>query len=444
MRKFLLVITTLVLTCVLVLGSAGIASGQETSESRGLFGKVEDISVDSDGNGTLVLAGGETVTLAVATTYHVPTFVTLWQTWGELSDEAKVFVHGAGRVAVLLTEPATDLIAMKVMVISEYPVRSHQVGVVVSIDGDTVTIVNKAGEEVTITLPEGVEVATGEYVTLVAKRFANEARLTAMAAHNIEQLTNRLRGYIEGAPGPKSFDRLSTLLEVAHERHMNVLEGIKARFKGYHQAESEAIEAIQQAIDKVQAHYESALQKRQEIGDRISAGWEEWKAQWSEIEGTVTGVDLDGSTITITPTAGDAVTLTVTASTQLVKDGRLAILSDLAPEDVVRKAAYLTETLEAKAIVVGAPVWEARWSEVRGVITGVDPDEQTVTINPTAGDPVTLKVVASTRIVKNGRLAALGDLAPDDVVRGAVYFAESLEARAIIVGTATHGNGMVP
>jgi len=445
MGKILLVVMSLVLVCGLVLGSAASATAQGTEETaapRGLFGTVESISVDAYGNGSITLKDVEQPVIVNADTrYHIPTVVPPWQVWSELSDEGKLRVQGAVRVAILLAEPASERIALKVMVIPQRPVYSHQVGVVVSVDGDTVTILNKAGKEVTIALPEGVEVTPGEFVILVAGRFANQARLRVMAAHEISQLANRLQNQMEAAQGPQGFGRLSDLLEKTYERHRRVLERVRAKLEERHQVQMRAIEAVEQAMNRWRVHHENALQRMEQIRERIRAGWEEWKAQWGKVEGTIVSVDLDEQTVTIAPGEGIQVALKVTESTQIVKDGRPATLANLAEDDVVREAIYSAETLEARVIVVGAPQWKARWSQVTGAIADVDPDAQTVTITSIKGDTVTLKVVASTRIVKDNRHATLGDLEPGDIVRNAVYLTDTLEAKLIIVGTPKAGPG---
>jgi hypothetical protein len=245
---------------------------------------------------------------------------------------------------------------------------------------------------------------------------------------------------MEAAQGPKDFGRLSTLLERAYERHIKVLERIKAKFEKRYPGQTGAIAAIEQAIENWKTNRENALQRMEQIRDRIRAGWEKWKAQWGKIDGTIAGVDLVGQTVTIAREEGTLVTLEVTEFTLIVKDGRPASLADLAEDDVVREAIYSKETLEketleAQFIVVGTPKWEARWSEVSGTIERIDLNGQTVTITSTEGDTVTVQVVATTRIVKDGRLATLDDLKPDDVVRKAIYLTDTLKAKLIVVGT---------
>ena len=441
MKRILLLITTVIMTCGLVLGSAGIASAEEASQSRGLFGAVTNVTIDDDSSGTIFFEGEAAVEVDAATLYHVPTFVPRWQTWADLPDEGKLYVMGAERMAVLLTDPATDRTALKVMVITEQPACSHQVGVVISVDGDTVTIVNKAGKEVTITLPEGVEVAPGEFATLVAKRFANEVRLRAVAAHSLEQLANRLQYHMEAAQGQKDFDHLSALLEQAHERHAEVLEGIKARFEEQHQTRTRAIEVLQEAIENANSKFESALKAREEIREQIKTGWEDWLQQWSTIEGTIESIDLDGETVTIAPAEGDPVTLNVVTLTLIVKDGRPATLADLAPDDIVRKAVYQADSSDAKTIVVDTPKSELAWSMIRGVIESIDLDAETVTIAPADGDALTLQVVDSTRIVKDFQIITIDELEVDDVVTMATYYTDSLEAKNIVVCNPKHLGG---
>ena len=445
MSKILLVITTMLLAAGLVLGTTGMAAADEATDegTRGVFGKVDSVEIGADGNGIINLVDDEPINVNADTTYHIPTFLPPWQTWAELaeSEDGHLYVEGATRVAVLLAKPAADRIALKVMVIPDQPVRSHLVGVAITVDGDTVTLVNKAGKEITITLPEGVEVSEGEFVTLVGKRFAHETRLRAMAAHTITQLTNRLQNHMEAAQGQETFERAAALLERARERHMDVLDGIQNRLEEHRHLHVRAMEAIQNAIDNAQSRYEEALQRCEQIRGRVRTGWGEWLAQWSTIEGTIESTDLDDQTVTIAPEEGDPVTLSVVTLTLIVKDGRPATLADLAPDDIVRKAVYHTETLEAKTIVVNAPKLDLPWSMVRGVIESIDLDEQTVTIAPADGDPVTLKVVDTTRTVKGFRTVTIDDLEVDDVVRTAVYYTDSLEAKNIVVCNPKHLGG---
>ena len=58
MKKLLLLCTTLALACGLLIGGLGSALAEETQNqySRGLFGTVDNASIDADGNGTIVLS----------------------------------------------------------------------------------------------------------------------------------------------------------------------------------------------------------------------------------------------------------------------------------------------------------------------------------------------------------------------------------------------------
>ena len=109
MKKILLLCTTLALACGLLLGGLGSALAEETQNhySRGLFGTVDDVSIDADGNGTIVLsnlkpASDNTATLEIEVTadtvYHIPTVTVLatggvWQTWMALADESQSLVE---------------------------------------------------------------------------------------------------------------------------------------------------------------------------------------------------------------------------------------------------------------------------------------------------------------------------------------------------------------
>ena len=452
MSRILLLITSLVLTCGLMLGMTGTVFAAESTSGngRGVFAAVANVSIDDDGSGVIAFESVDPVTVYTNTTYHVPAgmysnvtdaddYMPRWQTWSELTDEGKLLVKGAERVAILLEEPAADRIAAKVMVTPRHSRHCHRVGVVVTVDGDTVTIVNKAGKEMTFTLPEGVEVTPGEFVTMVANQFANQTRLKVMAAHTVQQLAQRLRTQMESAQGQADFDRASALLERVQERHMDVLEGIQDRLEQQQQVQQRAKEAVQEAMENAQTHYEDALQVRDQIRDRVQDAWEDWTSQWTTVTGTIASVDLDEQTVTITPDEGDEVVLNVVESTWITKDGRGATLSELIAGDVVRKAVYNTDSSEAKVIAVCTGETQVRWSQVTGAISAVDVDTQTVSIKTLSGDTVTINVIDSTYIVKNGSLVEIGDLEVGYIIARAVYETETLDAKAIAVSTPRMG-----
>ena len=449
MSKMLLVLTSLVLTCGLVLGTAGTALAAQSTDGRGLFATVENVTIDADGNGLIAFQDADPVTVNTNTTYHIPTFVPPWQTWVELadttSDDSKlgqVYVEGADRVGILLEEPVSERIAAKVMVIPDEPIRRHRAGVVVSVNVEegTVTIVNKAGHEITIDLPEGFQVAPGEYVTLVARRFrvANEVRLRAMAVQNMAQLATRLRTHMEAAQRQQDFERAGELLEQAYQRQRDVLEGIKTRLEAQQETQTRAMQAVDQAIDDLDERHQETLRLMEQIRERVRTGWESWLAQWSVVQGNITAIDLEAQTVTVESADGDAVDLEVVNSTQIMKDGVLATISDLAVGDTVKKAYYNTEG--ARLIVVCSAQLELPWSQAAGMISAVDVEAGTVSILTTSGETIVLDIVESTQMVRNVRLAEIDDLSAGDVVRKAVYYTETYEAIGLVVCSVGQGS----
>src|SRR4030042_5846342 len=190
MKKILLAATTLALACGLMLGSAGsvlaVEEGQSQSQTqneycRGLFGTLDNITIAEDGAGNIEITnvkpidstadGTANITVTENTTYHIPTVTTgltggAWQTWDQLTDESKEVVLDANRVAILLTEPATDQVAQKVMIVPAkklYRHRyQHRLGVGVDVEGDTATVAQRNGEQITVQLGHGAEVEAGQ------------------------------------------------------------------------------------------------------------------------------------------------------------------------------------------------------------------------------------------------------------------------------------------
>lgn len=437
--KKLAVILSIFVTLGLVLGGTGLVAAEEDtgSDPRGIFGVVTNVTVDDDGNGVISLDGKDPVNVDAATLFHVPGFVPPWQAWTNMTDAGKIHVKGAQRVAILLTPEVGDRLAQKVMVIkSQYRARGHVIGVVTAIDGDTVTIVNKKGEEVTMTLPDGIELEVGDYVTLVAFGTSDAAR-TCVRAHKMEQLINRFEHELQYMKKQADFDRVNALLEKARERHMEVLEGIRDRWQEQNKGSEKSMEALNRAIQNAQTAYENLAQKREQVRDRVQNKWDQWFGQWIEVQGNITAVDLEANTVTIAPDEGDEVVMEVVDYTRITKAGTLVDIGDLAPGDKVNRAVYSSETMEAALIVVcpaeASSSGAATYSRIAGVVTALDADLGTITIKPAVGDEVVITVVDGTRLVKSGRYAEFSDLEVGDVVREAFYSPDTLEARAITV-----------
>jgi hypothetical protein len=367
MKIIILVITTLALACGLMVGTMGsaMASTAQAGEGRGLFGTVESVDINDDGTGVITLSevkplsateNATTVEIAVTdnTVYHIPT-VTIapkWQTWGQLTSESQELVKDANRVAILLTEPAGDRIAQKVMIVPAkglYRYR-HQLGTVAKIEGDTATIAKRNGEEVTVALGEGVELEVGQVVVLVTEKSTGEVQLRAVHAYRWEHMVQRFEGYLNGSLNQADFDKATALLQQAQEKHMNTLEGIQTRLEERNRLQ--AAEAVGKAMQYAEARYAETMQLREQIRERVQqVGWEEWTAKWGEANGTIASINTQTRTMTMNTDNG-TLSLEVAVGARIQKHGDVFTLKGLKAGDVVENVLYRTETNKAWYIQV--------------------------------------------------------------------------------------------
>ncbi len=135
----------------------------------------------------------------------------------------------------------------------------------------------------------------------------------------------------------------------------------------------------------------------------------------TQVVGAITAIDYTGKLVTITPPApGTAVTLNVTASTEIEVPGKdEATLDDLKVGDPV-KAKY--ETATPPATIPNALEIAVQAAKVQGEITVLGAN--TVTITPKAGDPVILTVTGRTELKVWGKESAVfADLKEGDWVK---------------------------
>jgi hypothetical protein len=356
MKRIILVITTLALACGLMLGSIGsvMASTTQSGEGRGLFGTVEGVDISDNGTGVITLSNvkpqsatedATTVEVAVtsSTLYHIPTvtIVPKWQTWAGLTDNSQVLVENANRVAILLTDPASDRIAQKVMIIPAKGLHRyhHQLGVVARVEGDTATIANRNGEEIAMALGEGVELEAGQVVVLVTDKTTGEVQLRAVHAYRWEHMVQRFEGYLNGALNQADFDKATALMEQAHERHMDNLEALQNRLEERNRVQ--AAEAVGNAMQYAEARYAEALQLREQIRERIrqAGGWEEWRSQWGQASGTIASVNTQTRTMTMNTESGP-LTLQVAVGATITKQGNVYAFKGLKAGDGVGEVLY--------------------------------------------------------------------------------------------------------
>ncbi len=367
MKKAILVLATLALACGLMLGTMGsaMASTTQNGEGRGLFGTVESVDISDNGTGGITLSNvkpvsttenATTVDIAVTdnTVYHIPTVTVTpkWQTWGQLTSESRELVKDANRVAMLLTEPAGDRIAQKVMIVPAkglYRYR-HQLGTVAKIEGDTATIAKRNGEEVTVTLGEGVELEVGQVVVLVTEKGTGEVQLRAVHAYRWEHMVQRFEGYLNGSLNQADFDNATAKLQQAHEKHTNTLEALQTRLEERNRLQ--AAEAVGKALQYAEARYAEALQLREQIRERVQqVGWEEWTAKWGEANGTIASINTQTRTMTMNTNNG-TLSLEVAVGARIMKHGDVFTLKGLKAGDVVENVLYRTETNKAWYIQV--------------------------------------------------------------------------------------------
>lgn len=364
MKKIVFAIATLALACGLMLGTMGtsMASTTQAGQGRGLFGTVEVVNISDNGTGTITLGNvkplsaaenATTVDIAVteSTLYHIPTvtIVPKWQTWQQLTPESQGLVEGANRVAILLTAPASDRIAQKVMIVPAkglYRYR-HQLGVVTSVEGDTATITKRNGEQVTVTLGEGVPLEVGQVVILVTDRGTGEVQFRAVHAYRWEHMVQRFEGYLNGALDQDDFDKAAQVMERAHEGHMDHLEALQNRLQERNR--TRAAEMVGKSMEDAEARYAEAVQLRERIWQQVqnAGGWEQFRAQWGQASGTIASIDTQTRTMMLNTESGP-LTLEVAAGATITKNGNLYAFRGLKAGDVVGHVLYhRTETNKA-------------------------------------------------------------------------------------------------
>jgi hypothetical protein len=359
MKRIMLVITTLALACGLMLGTMGaaMASTTQSSEGRGLFGTVTGVDIGDDGTGVITLSNvkpenNPTAEVAVtgSTLYHIPTvtIVPKWQTWEQLTTESQGLVEDANRLAILLTEPASDGIAQKVMIVPAKGLcrYSHQLGVVAKVEGDTATIVKRNGEEIVVSLGEDVELEAGQFVVLVTDKTTGEVQSRAVHAYRWEHMVQRFEGYLNGALDQEDFDKATALMEQAHQKHMENLEALQDRLEERNRVQ--AAEAVGKAMEYAEARYAEMEQLRDQIQERIRemGGWEEWRAHWGEANGTIASISTQTRTMTLNTESGP-LTLEVAAGATITKNGNLYAFKGLKAGDVVEQVLYRSESNKA-------------------------------------------------------------------------------------------------
>jgi len=160
----------------------------------------------------------------------------------------------------------------------------------------------------------------------------------------------------------------------------------------------------------------------------------------AEVQGAVSAVGTDSITVT-TSGQGD-VTVTVDANTRIRKDGQTIAIGDIQTGDAVEAKGTRVDaqTILASEITVESQT-ETEEAEVQGTVSAVGTDSITVTTSG-QGD-VTVNVDANTRIRKDDRTIAIGDIQKGDSVeaKGTRVDDHTILASEIEVRTSGDGGG---
>lgn len=288
MKKILVVLAALMLSTTLLVGSVGSALAEDIAECRGLFGTVVSVDIEDRGDGTISLVNVKgvegtdnlTVTCDNSTTYHVPTFRPPWQTWPQWADselDLENYLTEGARIAVLLTEPLTDetveAVAAKIMVIPAktmyQPQYRHQLCVVAGVDGDgnMARVINRNGQEVTVEVPEGMDLAKGQFIIMVTNKFNNEVQFKLVAAHKAGDLYARFCNQLKAAQSEQATNRIGEAARAAYERQMNTLECLHSQLQEQNREQLAA--AVGQAIEDAEGHYQQTLQLQEQIRNQV-------------------------------------------------------------------------------------------------------------------------------------------------------------------------------
>ena len=153
------------------------------------------------------------------------------------------------------------------------------------------------------------------------------------------------------------------------------------------------------------------------------------------IKGTIRGIaessQGDGQ-VTVISDRSDVLTVSLTATTQLTRQGQPVAAAELAVGQRVVNGIYDPISGEAMTLMLEP----SRTQRVRGEITAVDGDRMAVTITPRRGDPVELLLLESTpvRIILRGiSRPRFNDLQIGIQVRIALYHPETFLAYKLVV-----------
>ena len=172
------------------------------------------------------------------------------------------------------------------------------------------------------------------------------------------------------------------------------------------------------------------------VAKEINAGAGDENNEDTELEGTVSAVDENNGTVSISPDGGGAdVTVNVVTETDIEVNGVNASIASI-QVGMPARAEYDNSTMNAFEIHAGTDDGggsDSEEADVQGTIASVDTINSTVTISPDGGgDDITLNVVDATEIEVNGDPGTLADFNNGDNI-DAKYISATMEATEIRV-----------
>ncbi|GEM_PF-3957281 len=272
MKKSRIILGILISAALLVTsGNAVLAQSSEATPTPEVVAPAEQlyqgitgiVGTESDlAGGTIKIEtkslGEVAVLLNDSTIYKVP---------GQ--DEAtRNDIEIGSRLAILATvNEDGSYTAVRVMIIPDVATRKHISGIVVSVENKIMTVINAAGETMTVELPEGVKGGTvGEFISTSVRKSPGKETPVASGTQTAAEVQTRLQTHLNTAAGQQAatqaevqtkeqtMARLGEKLEGLMLRNKDVLEQVMAK------APEAAKASIQAAIGNCEQRMEQARQ----------------------------------------------------------------------------------------------------------------------------------------------------------------------------------------
>ncbi|MBN1643645.1 MAG: hypothetical protein JW856_02335 [Dehalococcoidales bacterium] len=272
MKKLGIITSVLVGVAMLAVsgGSVMAASNVETApylavaQVEQLYqGIVGTVGADSD------IAGGilKVTTKSLGEVEVVLNEATIYSAPGQ-AEVAKEDIAVGGRVAILATLGEDGkYVALRVMAVPKTPTRQHVSGVVVSVENKVMTVMNAAGETITIELPDGVKGGVvGDFISTSVRKAASGEKPVATGTQTAAEVQTRLQTQLNAVAGQQvatqaevqtreqTMTKLGEKLEGLVLQNKGVLEKVMAK------APESAKAGIQAAIGNCEQRMEQARQ----------------------------------------------------------------------------------------------------------------------------------------------------------------------------------------